>query len=128
MSELQELEAKIKRLKEEKNNELLGKYQYLVGKCLHRAYTSFEKITAINRVEVGNEDYPCDEISFDCIDIYYDGRSDENNTQSHITFGSYRCDMRLEEIERHFIDEEKFIEAFNNCTACMARLLSKNSD
>ena len=123
MDEIQELQARIKQLKEEKNNALLEKYQYLVGKCLHRAYTSFEKITAINSVDAGSEEYP-DEISFDCIDIYYDGRRDENNTQSHITFGSYRCDMRIDEIESHFIDEETFVKAFNDCVACIGRLIA----
>lgn len=50
MDRIQKLEAEIQRIKEEEANKKKAKYQYLVGQCLHRAHTSYEKITAIDRV------------------------------------------------------------------------------
>ena len=50
MDRIQKLEAEIQRIKEEEADKKKANYQYLVGQCLHRAHTSYEKITAIDRV------------------------------------------------------------------------------
>lgn len=48
MNKIQELEAEIQRIKEEEADKKKAKYQYLVGQCLHRAHTSYEKSTISN--------------------------------------------------------------------------------
>ena len=43
MNRIQKLEAEIQKLKKQEADKKKAKYQYLVGKCIHMAHTSYEK-------------------------------------------------------------------------------------
>jgi hypothetical protein len=116
---IEELRSEIKRLEKEREVSQVEKYQYLVGTCLHRAYTSWEKITEINRVEY--DEHSGDEINFDSISMYFDpthDREDTHNRDPHISFGSY-SDIYANDIERYLISNEKFEEVFEECVKYM---------
>ena len=111
MSKIQELKAEIKRLEEENAESLKSKYQHLVGKCLSRAYTSYEKVTNIHSV---NTDDAGEEITYDCISIHFDKRGDEYNNSASISLDGYDS-IYEKDVERYSISQESFEEAFNGC-------------
>lgn len=111
MSKIQELRAEIKRLEEENAESLKNKYQHLVGRCFSRAYTSYEKVTNIHSV---NTDDVGEEITYDCICIYFDKRGDEYNNSASISIDGY-ASVYEEDIEQYSISQESFNEAFNGC-------------
>ena len=111
MSKIQELRAEIKRLEEENAESLKNKYQHLVGKCFYRAYTSYEKVTNIHSVTT---DDVGEEVTYDCICIYFDKRGDEYNNTASISLDGY-ASIEEEDIERYSISQESFNEAFNGC-------------
>lgn len=102
---IEKLQSEIQRLREEESSKGIEVYQYLVGKYLHRAATSWEKITAIDRVD---EDM---EITFDCVSIYYDDR-DGKNEDCSINNRSYGS-IDSEDIQRYEITKEKFDKIFD---------------
>ena len=73
MNRIQELEAEIQRIKKEEADKKKAMYQHFVGKYVHRAHTSYEKIIGIDRI---NTDEFGDEVVFDSIHVYYDNRGD----------------------------------------------------
>lgn len=102
MNRIQKLEAEIQKLKKQEADKKKAKYQYLVGKCIHLAHTSYEKITAIVRV---NTDEIGDEVVFDCIHVYFDNREDVSNSDSSIQLASYAGEY-VERIEKNIISQE----------------------
>jgi len=108
-----ELQNEIKRLSEEQEQSQIDKYNYLIGKCLHRATTSWEKITAIHRVDY--DEYDGDEITFDCISIYYDERGSEYNCNCGISLDAYGS-ICAKYFEKQEITPEKFLSIFEATT------------
>lgn len=117
MDRIQKLEAKIQRIKEEEADKKKAKFQYLVGQCLHRAHTSYEKITAIDRV---NTDRYGDEITFDCIHVHFDNRGDEYNSGASIQLDGYGSDY-VDDIDKHIISLDDFNRAFDACVDLITR-------
>lgn len=111
MSKIQELRAEIKRLEEENAESLKRKYQHLVGKCFSRAYTCYEKVTNIHSVST---DDVGEEVTYDCIRIFFDKRGDDHNYGASITLDGYSS-IEEGDIERYRISQEIFNEAFNGC-------------
>ena len=109
MNRIQKLEAEIQKLKKQEADKKKAKYQYLVGKCIHMAHTSYEKITAIVRV---NTDEIGDEVVFDCIHVYFDNREDVSNSDSSIQLASYAGEY-VERIEKNIISQEVFDKAMD---------------
>ena len=96
---------------EEDKQSKLNKYQFLIGKYIHRAYTSFHKDTNISSVQEHNGE---ESIAYDCISVYFDGRGDDYNTNAHISLNEYG-EIDSEDIQQYLITEEQFQEAFRNC-------------
>lgn len=115
MDRIQKLEAKIQRIKEEEADKKKAKFQYLVGQCLHRAHTSYEKITAIDRV---NTDRYGDEITFDCIHVHFD------NSGASIQLDGYGSDY-VDDIDKHIISLDDFNRAFDACVDLITRKIKK---
>jgi hypothetical protein len=116
---IKELRDEIKRLENEQDSSQVEKYRYLVGFCFHRAFTSWEKITEIRRVEY--DEYKGDEIHFDSISMYFDpihNNDDRLNQGVHITF-DYYGDIYAKDIERSTVTEDKFSEVFEECVKFM---------
>lgn len=111
MSKIQELRAEIKRLEEENAESLRSKYQHLVGKCFHRAYTSYEKVT--NICSVSTDDVG-EEVTYDCICVHFDKRGDDYNSSASISLDSYGS-IEEGDIERYIICNEEFNESFEAC-------------
>lgn len=111
MSKIQELKDEIERLEKENKESLKSKYQYLVGKCIHRAHTSYEKVTNICSVDISKRG---DDITYDCIRIYFDNRGDDYNSDASISLDVYGT-IESEDIEIYLISQEKFNEAFSAC-------------
>ncbi len=109
--EIQELREKIKQLEKDQEQSQIDKYAYLVGKCFHRATTSWEKVTAINRVDPN--EFQGDEINFDCISIYYDECEGKYSNDCIISSNSWG-DIYDYDIERQEISPEKFSDIFEN--------------
>lgn len=122
MSKIQELQEEIKRLKDLENEELMAKYNHLVGVCLHRAHTSYEKITAISHVDVDKIGV---EVHFDCVGVYYDNRGDDYNSDAYIRLLRYGC-IHEDDIEDAIITQEQFEEAFISCFDFIKRKTFKN--
>ena len=112
MNRIQKLEAEIQKLKKQEADKKKAKYQYLVGKCIHLAHTSYEKITAIVRV---NTDEIGDEVVFDCIHVYFDNRD------SSIQLASYASEY-VERIEKNIISQEAFDKAMDDCFAHIKKM------
>lgn len=108
---IKKLEQQIADIRKANDEEVKAKYSYLVGKYLHRAHTSYEKITAIDRVSI--EDFG-DEITFDCVYVYFDDRKNIVNQDASISLGSYG-QIESTDIERYLISKEVFDTAFNKC-------------
>lgn len=117
MNRIQKLEAEIQRIKEEEADKKKARYQYLVGQCLHRAHTSYEKVTAIDRVST---DRYGDEITFDCIHVHFDNRGDEYNSGASIQLDGYGQDY-AQDIGGHTISLDVFNKAFNDCVDLITR-------
>lgn len=118
MNRTQKLEAEIRKLNKQEADKKKAKYQYLVGKCIHMAHTSYEKITAIVRVntnEIG------DEVVYDCIQVYFDNREDVSNSDSSIQLASYNGEY-VERIEKNIISQEVFDKAMDDCIAHIKRM------
>lgn len=111
MNKIQELKAEIRRLEEEESESLKVKYQYLVGKCLHRAHTSYEKVTGISYV---SKDSIGEDVTFECISVYFDNRGDDYNVNPYISV-LQEGTIKLCDIERSIISQETFNEAFESC-------------
>jgi len=107
---IQELKNQIKLIEEEGKQSQIDKYSYLVGTCISRATTSWEKITEICRVEY--DEYDGDEIHFDCIGIYYDDRIGGSEQNTHATLNCWGS-IYAKQIEKATITNEKFLEIFN---------------
>lgn len=122
MDEIQRLEAKIQRIKEEEADKKKAKFQYLVGQCLHRAHTSYEKITAIDRVNI---DRYGDEIIFDCIHVHFDNRGDEYNSSASAQLDGYGSDY-ADDIDKHIISLDDFNRAFDACIDLITRKAKNN--
>ena len=123
MNRIQKLEAEIQKLKKQEADKKKAKYQYLVGKCIHMAHTSYEKITAIVRV---NTDEIGDEVVYDCIHIYFDNREDVSNSDSSIQLASYASEY-VKRIEKNIISQEVFDKAMDECFAHIKRIIGKIS-
>lgn len=95
MDRIKELEAEIQRIKEAEAEKRKAKYQYLVGKCLHRAHRLYEKIIAIDRVNT------------DCC-------GDEYNSDAGIQLDKYGL-AYAENIEKYIISSDDFNKAFDAC-------------
>lgn len=121
MDRIQKLEAEIQRIKEEEADKKKAKYQYLVDQCLHRAHTSYEKITAIDRVSTGRYG---DVIAFDCIHVHFDNRGDEYNSGASIQLDGYGQDY-AQDIDEHTISLDVFSKAFNDCVDLITRKIKK---
>lgn len=118
MNRIQKLEAEIQKLKKQEADKKKAKYQYLVGKCIHMAHTSYEKITAIVRV---NTDEIGDEVVFDCIHVYFDNREGVSNSDSSIQLASYAGEY-VKRIEKNIISQEVFDKAMDDCFAHIKRM------
>ena len=118
MNRIQKLEAEIQKLKKQESDKKKAKYQYLVGKFIHMAHTSYEKITAIVRV---NSDEIGDEVVYDCIHVYFDNREDVNNSDSSIQLASYASEY-VERIEKNIISQEAFDKAMDDCFAHIKKM------
>lgn len=110
-NKIQELRAEIHRLEKEDSKSLEAKYQYLIGKCLHRAHTSYEKITGIDYI---SKDQYGEEVIFECIYVYFDNRGDEYNFNPSISVAKNGT-IESRDIERCLISQEVFNNAFESC-------------
>lgn len=119
MNRIQELEAEIQRIKEEEAESKKAKYQHFVGKYVHRAYTSYEKIVGIDRIDT---DECGDEIMFDSIHVYFDKRGDEYNNDASINLQGYG-QAYADELEKQLISQEVFDKALNDCIDLIKRRL-----
>lgn len=117
MDRIKELEAEIQRIKEAESEKRKAKYQYLVGKCLHRAHRFYEKIIAIDRV---NTDCYGDEIIYDCVRVNFDNRGDEYNSDAGIQLDKYGL-AYAENIEKYIISSDDFNKAFDACIDLITR-------
>ena len=106
MNRIQKLEAEIQKLKKQEADKKKAKYQYLVGKCIHMAHTSYEKITAIVRVNT-------DEIGDEVVDV--------SNSDSSIQLASYASEY-VKRIEKNIISQEVFDKAMDECFAHIKRM------
>lgn len=111
MGKIEELKAEIERIEKEEEQKRLDKYQYLVGKCIHKAYTSFHKVTNVCSV---NEYKGEEEITYDCISVHFDDRGDDYNNNASISLNEYR-QIKKEDIQQYLITEERFQKAFCSC-------------
>lgn len=102
VNDIQSLKARIKHLESENKDQLISQYKYLIGQCLHRAHTSYEKVTNICRVEVDAHET---EITFDCICVYV------SECDASLSIDSYGH-ILPEDIDGCLISEEEFMSAF----------------
>jgi len=121
-NKIQELRQQIKQLEEQQSQSQIERYSHLIGKCLHRAATSWELITAIDRVEYDEHDG--DEITFDCISIYFDDRGDDYNNDCSLSLSSYG-QFYIEDLERYEIPKEKFIEIYEKTVGFTRKQINK---
>lgn len=121
MDKIQRLEAEIQRLKKEEADKKKAEFQYLVGQCIHLAHTSYEKITAIDRV---NTDKLGDEIIFDCIHVHFDNRGDEYNNSARIQLDGYGSGY-ADDIDKRIISLDDFNRAFDACVDLITRKIKK---
>lgn len=122
MGRIEVLEAELQKLKEEEKKKSIEKYQYLIGKCLRKAHTSYEKITEITSVYFTGCDY---RICYNCINVHFDNRGDEYNQNSEISLESYG---KLDESDLQsciIIPQEEFDKAFEDCVALMRRRVNQ---
>lgn len=119
MNRIQKLEAEIQRIKKEEAENKKAKYQHFVGKYVHRAHTSYEKIISIDRVDT--DEYG-DEIVFDSILVYFDNRGDEYNNDAGINLQGWG-QAYAEELEKQLITPEDFSKALNDCIDLIKRRL-----
>lgn len=117
MNKLQELKAEIARIEKEEADKKKAEYQYLVGNCVHPAHTSYKKIISIDRVHT--DEYG-DEIVFDCVDIYFDNRGDEYNSDASINLQSWGQGY-IEDLQKQIISPEVFNNALDACTDLIKR-------
>ena len=110
MNRIQELEAEIQRIKKEEADSKKAKYQHFVGKYVHRAHTSYEKIVG-------------DEVVFDSIHVYYDNRGDEYNNDASVNLQGWG-QAYAEELEKQLISHETFSKALNDCIDLIKRRLA----
>lgn len=120
MNRIQELEAEIQRIKKEEAEKKKAKYQHFVGKYVHRAHTSYEKIISIDRVDT--DEYG-DEIVFDSILVYFDNRGDKYNNDAGINLQGWG-QAYAEELEKQLITPEDFSKALNDCIDLIKRRLA----
>lgn len=117
MDKIKDLEAEIQRIKKEEAEKKKAKYQYLVGKCVHRAHTSYDKIISIDRIDT--DEYG-DEVVFDCINVYFDNRGDEYNNEASINLQSWGQGY-AEELDKQIISCDTFDKALNDCVDLIKR-------
>ena len=120
MNRIQELEAEIQRIKKEEADKKKAMYQHFVGKYVHRAHTSYEKIIGIDRI---NTDEFGDEVVFDSIHVYYDNRGDEYNNDASINLQGWG-QAYAEELEKQLISHEAFNKSLNDCIDLIKRRLT----
>ena len=120
MNRIQELEAEIQRIKKEEADSKKAKYQHFVGKYVHRAHTSYEKIVGIDRIDT---DEFGDEVVFDSIHVYYDNRGDEYNNDASVNLRGWG-QAYAEELEKQLISHETFSKALNDCIDLIKRRLA----
>jgi hypothetical protein len=120
MNRIQELEAEIQRIKKEEADSKKAKYQHFVGKYVHRAHASYEKIVGIDRIDT---DEFGDEVVFDSIHVYYDNRGDEYNNDASINLQGWGQDY-AEKLEKQLIPPETFNKALNDCIDLIRRRLA----
>lgn len=114
MNKIRDLEAELQQLKNMEADKKKAKYQYLVGKCIHKAQTSYEKITAIARVDTDGE--LGDVVVYDCIHVYFDDRENVSNDDASIQLASYSREY-VRWIEQYIISQDVFYKAMDNCFA-----------
>ena len=122
MSKIKELQAEIDRLKQEEIDSLKNKYQHLVGMCFSESRTCYEKITSIERATT--DDFGT-EVTFDCICIYFDNRSNGCNSEASIALDSYDT-AYVKTIEKNIISDQKFNEIFDTCVGFMKKRIQIN--
>lgn len=120
MNRIQELEAEIQRIKKEEAEGKKAKYQHFVGKYVHRAHTSYEKIVGIDRIDT---DEFGDEVVFDSIYVYFDNRGDEYNNDASINLQGWG-QAYAEELEKQLISPETFNKALSDCIDLIRRRLA----
>lgn len=120
MNKIQELEAEIQRIKKEEAEGKKAKYQHFVGKYVHRAHTSYEKIVGIDRIDT---DEFGDEVVFDSIYVYFDNRGDEYNNNASINLQGWG-QAYAEELEKQLISPETFNKALSDCIDLIRRRLA----
>lgn len=122
---IKELEEELAKAREEENNKALEKYQYLIGKCLHKAATSYQKITGINWVNLRvNNLGDVDEICYDCIDIYCNTKGGLPNARID-TDESY--EIYSNDIDDYVVSEEVFNKALNECIEVIKNKCNENN-
>lgn len=122
---IKELEEQLAKAREEEDNKALEKYQYLIGKCLHKAATSYQKITGINWVNLRvNNSGDVDEICYDCIDIYCNIKGALPNARID-TDESY--EIYSNNIDDYIISEEVFNKALNECIEVIKNKCNENN-
>ncbi len=117
--QIKQLQTQISELNKIKEAELKEKYQYLVGKCFHRAHTSYEKITEVNFITEntgGNFD-----VHYYCIKVYFDNRGEDYNSNASIELSGYG-EIESDDIEIYEISKDVFEQNF---TACYELIKSK---
>lgn len=117
MDRIKELEAEIQRIKEAEAEIRKAKYQYLVGKCLHRENRVYEKIIAIDRVEA---DFLGDEIMYDCVRVIFNNRGDEYNSDAGIHLCKYGI-VYADHVDKDIISSDVFNKAFDACVDFITR-------
>lgn len=120
MSRIQKLEAEIQRIKKEEAEKKKAMYQHFVGKYVHRAHTSYEKIISIDRVDTNEYG---DEIVFDSILVCFDNRGDEYNNDASINLQGWG-QAYAEELEKQLISPAVFSKALNDCIDLIQRRLA----
>lgn len=117
MNKIQELKAEIARIEKEESDKKKSEYQYLIGKCVHRAHTSYEKITSIDRVHT--DEYG-DEVVYDCIYVYFDNRGDGYNSDASINLQGWGHGY-AEDLKEQIISIDDFNSALDTCVDLIKR-------
>ena len=119
MNRIQELEAEIQRIKKEEAESRKAKYQHFIGKYIHTAHTSYEKIIGIDRIDI--DEYG-DIIVYDSIHIHYDNRGDEYNNDASINLQGWG-QSDAGELEKQLISPETFNKVLNDFIDLIKRRL-----
>ena len=121
-TKIDELEKEISLLRKKDKEKIIQENQWLIGKCLSRAYTSMEKIIGITDVIFSNNNKAC-KIQLECVYVFYDDRNDYKCTRIESNdYDEIDCESIKEYIDRYSVPLSTFNDFLNKAIKELSNL------